>query len=79
MRSYMYTGTEKHIYESFSLFLCPYMYVCFLRIFFVIPTAEKMKGMLLSGLSTHGYKSLNKAAGGITEYDYKARRKSEAL
>ncbi len=34
-----------------------------------------MKEGLLSGLSTHGYKSLNKAAGGITEYDYKARRK----
>ena len=30
--------------------------------------------MLLSGFSTHRYKSLNKAAGGITAHDMKAGR-----
>jgi len=30
---------------------------------------EKNEKIILSALSTHGYKSLNKAAGGITVYD----------
>ena len=36
-----YMGTDEHNYENFCLFLCPYRYVCFLRFFFVVPTAEK--------------------------------------
>jgi|GEM_PF-5183509 len=48
-----------------------------LRIFFVNSTGEKMEEVLLSGFGTHSNKSLNKAAGRITVYDEKARRKNE--
>ncbi len=37
-----------------------------------------MNEVLLSGLSTHEYKSLNKAAGGMMVYDYKAHMKNHS-
>jgi hypothetical protein len=36
-----------------------------IKVIFVYNCAHKIKGMLLSGFSTHGYKSLNKPLEGL--------------
>jgi hypothetical protein len=43
--------------------------------FLGFPTGEKMKEVLLSGFSTHGYKSLNKAAGGDIDLECNPHRR----
>jgi hypothetical protein len=48
----------------------------FFEFFVCFQQEKKMKKELLSGFNTNGYKSLNKAAGGILTKDTKPHRKS---
>lgn len=72
MKFNMYKGTEKHIYENFCLLLCPYMSMCFLRIFFRSSNRRKNEKSAPIGITCQMFSTLRV---GVVKVWYKIPKK----